>query len=416
MNDLDEKELLTRALRERSGDVDGHPIGLDAVRRSARRIQRRRRVVSGAVAAVVLGVAIPVGLNVTELGRGTQPAPANPSPTVVETPDARPTPTPGPDGRYRLALTGVPRGAAPQQPYVIPDEQRLVTPEASYDLPEAYSQIARYDGGWVALTSGSPEEGTMQLVRLTDDFEELERTPAGPGLEVSDDGGRVTWADESGDRTVLVSAPVDGGAPERWTTTYTVGDYAEPRGYLGEDAVVYELMGGDQPGRAVLARPGEEVVPVEGFLNIDDASSTGLLAGLVRYDPGNGKICSAVADPATGERLATTCDHQLGRFSPDGRLLVGGTPDADGLGSPTVAILDAATLEPVVEFAPGKDQAGAALQAVWEDDDTVLVVYELEARQAILRLGTDGSVELASDVLPVSEMSYEMWFGSALRR
>jgi hypothetical protein len=269
MNDLDEKELLTRALRERSGDVDGHPIGLDAVRRSARSIQRRRRAVSGAVAAVVLGVAIPVGLNVTELARGTQPAPANPSPSVVETPDPRPTsealPTPGPDGRYRLALSGVPRGPAPQQPYVVADEEQLVTAEARYDLPEAYSQITRYDGGWIALTSGSPGEGTMQLVRLDDDFQELGRTPAGQGLAVSDDGSRVTWTDESGDRTVLVSSPVDGGEPERWTTTYTVGDYAEPRGYLGEDAVVYELMGGDQPGRAVLARPGEEVVPVEGF-------------------------------------------------------------------------------------------------------------------------------------------------------
>jgi hypothetical protein len=150
-------------------------------------------------------------------------------------------------------------------------------------------------------------------------------------------------------------------------------------------------------------------------LNIDDASSTGLLAGLVRYEPGKGKICSAVADTATGER-SVTCDHQLGRFSPDGRFLVGGTPDADGPGSPTVAILDARTLEPVVEFGPGKNQPGFALQAVWEDDDSVLVVYELEAEQAILRLGTDGSVELASAVHPVSEMSYEIWFGGALRR
>jgi hypothetical protein len=97
-------------------------------------------------------------------------------------------------------------------------------------------------------------------------------------------------------------------------------------------------------------------------------------------------------------------------------LLVGGTPDADGLGSPTVAILDARTLEPVVEFGPRADQAAANLQAVWEDDDSVLVVYELEGQQAILRLGTDGSVELASDVHPVSEMSYEIWFGGALRR
>ncbi len=53
MSSHDEKDLLTRELRERSSDVGGHPIGFDAVRKSARRIQRRRQVLAGAVAAVV---------------------------------------------------------------------------------------------------------------------------------------------------------------------------------------------------------------------------------------------------------------------------------------------------------------------------------------------------------------------------
>jgi hypothetical protein len=44
------------------------------------------------------------------------------------------------------------------------------------------------------------------------------------------------------------------------------------------------------------------------------------------------------------------------------------------------------------------------------------VVYELEGRQAILRLGTDGSVELASDLHRVTNMSVELWFGGAMRR
>lgn len=65
MNHLDEKDLLARALRERAGDVTGQPVSFQAVRGSARRVQRRRRIVTGAVAAAVATVALPTGIAVT---------------------------------------------------------------------------------------------------------------------------------------------------------------------------------------------------------------------------------------------------------------------------------------------------------------------------------------------------------------
>ena len=64
MNDL-EKDALTRELQDRSHDIGGHPIGLGDVKQSARRIQRRRRIASGFVAAAVLAVAVPTSIAVS---------------------------------------------------------------------------------------------------------------------------------------------------------------------------------------------------------------------------------------------------------------------------------------------------------------------------------------------------------------
>ena len=58
-----DEEQLSRGLHERAGDVSGTPIGLDEVKRTARGIRRRRRITSGLVAAAVVAIVVPVGLN-----------------------------------------------------------------------------------------------------------------------------------------------------------------------------------------------------------------------------------------------------------------------------------------------------------------------------------------------------------------
>ena len=60
-----DEDRLSRSLHERADDVSGAPLGLADVQRSARGIQRRRRIAGGLVAAAVVAVAVPLALNLT---------------------------------------------------------------------------------------------------------------------------------------------------------------------------------------------------------------------------------------------------------------------------------------------------------------------------------------------------------------
>ena len=51
-------------------------------------------------------------------------------------------------------------------------------------------------------------------------------------------------------------------------------------------------------------------------------------------------------------------------------------------------------------------------QAAWEDADTVLAYVDEGGDQAIVRLGTNGSIEAATDVITVPSMSV----GDVVRR
>ena len=81
MNTTDD---LTRTLREQADHIGGHPIDLDTVRGRARTIQRRRRVGAATVAAAVLAVVVPVGINLTGGLNDAAPQPAPPAEPTIE--------------------------------------------------------------------------------------------------------------------------------------------------------------------------------------------------------------------------------------------------------------------------------------------------------------------------------------------
>ncbi len=126
MNNLDEKDLLARELRERAGDVAGHPVSFTAVRASAKRLQRRRQVVTGAVAAAVASIALPTGVAVTAAlnDNGTD------TPGYVAGPSASASPTDGsvrdragaPSEPVPFTIKGLARGEADQRP-LLPHQQ-----------------------------------------------------------------------------------------------------------------------------------------------------------------------------------------------------------------------------------------------------------------------------------------------------
>ncbi len=411
MSSHDDKDLLAQALRERAAGMSGS-VDLDAVKGRARGIQRRRRAVTGLVAAAVIAVAVPVGLNVTDGMRSTAPVPANPSPSVVESGDPTPSPRPTPraDGTFPLTVQSLSRGDDTGVPYLRGDQ--LLTSRETLRLPEPYGMIAPYDGGYLAVGSA---ENPGEVLFLDSDLDVTRTEPdGGYALAVSHDGTRVAYVVRQTDtKVLLVNAPTDGTDPTTWSIEVPGRETLEPVGFLDDDTVVYQDELGNVMG---IAGPGDDLTPIEGFLRLDDTSeTTGLVSGLVSY--GNDGGCSGVMDPASGTLLWESCDHSRLRFSPDGRHVVADASYYDGPGSPTLSLLDASTGDEVATFSPepgGRTVVGV-MQATWEDDDSVVAYVEEGRDQAMLRLGLDGSVERVTDVVTVRGMVVEMWFAEEPR-
>ena len=414
MSHHDERDLLSNELRQRSAGVGGHPIGLDDVRDRARSIRRRRNAVRGVVAAVVLAVAVPVGLSTTDLlGTGQQAPPpaASNGPTPSPSPTG-PAPTPGPDGSFPLTVHGLEQGAPAGLPYVVAKSHELVTPDGTLDLPEAYSTITPYNGGWLAIGS-SQHPG--KVIMLDADMNVTHTDPAGGSeLAVSQDGSHVAYVvRESNNQVMLVDAPTDGTDPVTWLIDVPGRESLDPVGFLDDDTVVYNAPATDQMG---FARAGSEPTPIDGLFRVDDTSeATGLVSGLVSY--GNGGGCSGVLDPATGELRWKSCDYSNLRFSPDGRHVVADASYFDGPGSPTLTILETGSGKVTTDFRPtARKTVVGVSQAAWEDDDSVLAYVDEGGDQTMVRLGLDGSVERVTDVVTVRSMSVAMWFAEETRR
>jgi hypothetical protein len=121
------------------------------------------------------------------------------------------------------------------------------------------------------------------------------------------------------------------------------------------------------------------------FRKVDDLASDGRVAGMVSAsDTGS---CSAVLN-ADGRMLWKTCDYSLGRFSPDGRYVIGHPAYADGLGDSLVAVLDARTGKPLVEYRTNRD--AFVTTTVWDSDGTLLSML-YDHGWALMRLDRSGS-------------------------
>lgn len=383
-----DQDQLTRLLRERAAEVSGPGLDLDTVRGRARRIQRRRQVVAGAVAAVVAAVAVPAGLAVVPqlTGEGAPPV-AGSSPA--------PTPTAArPDGPVALTTEGLSRGEAPGVGYLTA-EPALVTRAGTLPLERTYQRVVEYGDGYLAL--GYAGAGAELFFLDADGRETGTRQPAGERLTVAADRSHVGYVtvEPDGSQT-LVSAPTSGADVVTWS--FPELPALTPVGFLGDGALVYQTEG-ESPAVGI-ARPGDEPRPVPGLLGASDARGD-LVAGTVSEQ--QGAVCSAVLDvsglEATGGRPDTvweTCDHALGAFSPDGQHLVGYPPYRSGYGDLALTLLEAGTGRPVVEYEQERRRGQVTLTGVaWEDGRTLVAPTLDGERWTILRLGLDGRLENA---------------------
>lgn len=412
MSDFDEKDLLTRELRERSEDVSGHTIGFNAVRQSAKKMRRRRAVVTGAVAVVVAGIAVPGGLALTS-ALNSSDGPVD-SPTVATHPSegTGPAPTPRADGTFRLTMQGLPRGAEPQVPYIDRREPAVVLPGDTLPMPTEYNEVTRYDEGWLALDLAAD---APKMAMLDEDMTVLKEFPSGDRFAVSNDGGQVAYVEIQDDGSqYLVNAPTDGGDVQGWR--FPTSPAVQPVGNVDRSTTVYQQQRDDGTSTAGLISP-EGRTELTGFTSVTDADIvSGLVAGQTRSDLVNGS-CYGVMDPAssTSTMLWETCDYSLDGFSPDGRYLIGSIPDFDNA-APTLVVLDALTKEVVVEFSPDKDDQTALLQRAWEDEDTVVAVALNGNTVTFLRFELDGTLEELTDPVKVDDPLVDFPYSIGTRR
>jgi hypothetical protein len=409
MNTTDD---LTRTLREQADHIGGHPIDLDTVRGRARTIQRRRRGGTAAVAAAVLAVVVPVGITFAGGWNNAAPQPAPPvEPTIEPAPQQE-------DGSFLLDIEEAPQGAAPQVPYIVIDDNRLSTPEGSFELPDGIVQLAPYGDGWMAIQAGDYGGIGTRVVELDRNFEPTgdavlpEPRLSGSSLVANADGSRLGWVELDGETPLLVNAPTGGGTTIRTRVPGDRHTSTSPLGFLADGTLVFTTADPSTfENEFGYVTAAGEITSFRGFNTLVSTSeATGLVAGQTQF-LGDGS-CSGVTGPVAGGTLLwETCDYSLGQFSPDGRYIVGLAAYSDGPGSSSLSILDARTGEPVVDYrGPSGRTISGVDQAVWEDDDTVLATVTQGADQTIVRAELDGALSRVAPTLQTADLSIEYRF------
>jgi hypothetical protein len=392
-NDL-ERDALTRELQDRSHTIGGHPIGLADVKQSARRIQRRRRIASGFVAAAVLAVAVPTSIAVSNSVNNSVGDPVEqPTPTITKTAT--------PDRPVMLTLDDLPRGAAPERSYFFNGD--LVTPEGVLDFPVNLQSATAYGDGWIGL--GHDGQGTAEVFMFDADLNITNRQPTNEVLAVSADGSQIAYVvvEEDGSQT-LVNAPATGSDPVTWS--FDEQPAIRPIGFVSASEVLYQT---EEEQSVVGIASAEGLTELEPFINSTSANpGTGLVTGQTESsDTGS---CWAVMEPAvsTTATLWDTCEYSLIEISPDGRHVLA-TSGQDGLGLRDVSLLDARTGDPVVSYEQGPRSTVSLVFSVWEDSDSVLSIATPDDGQSwtMIRMDTSGTLEEVID--PVQQEPNSDW-------
>lgn len=383
MNQTPLEDQVHDALHRRVDPIQHSPLTVTDVRQRARRIQRRRTIAAGAAVAAVLAIAVPVGLTLT--------GPAQRS----EVPPATQPPTPRASGTVLVDPRSAEVVDSVHVPLLDVDGPSLITPGRTLELPTVFDTLTPYLDGWVGVTM---DEGTGTVQFLDADLAVEDGGGPTGGLVVSPDGQRIAWSEYTGSQWQVVLADPSGGAGWVYTKFPPAPQdhIVVPVGFVAEDEVVVRAYD-DTTSTTTYTAGGDEPVEVPGLLQVDAASpATGVVAGLTAATPG--RACSAVMDglARTGAPAWETCDHRLGPFSPSGQYVVGTDTMADGYGSPTITVLDAATGEEVVDFEvvlPRRTVGGFWSQMAWEGDDALVVRMFSGDDYHMMRLGVDGSVQ-----------------------
>lgn len=405
MNDNLQDEL-GRTLHRQADGMTGTPISFEAVRGTAGRIRNRRRAMAaGAVLAVGAAILAPTAI-MGGLGedRGTPPVVTDPTPTPSQTAEV-------PEAPEGLTLTGLERGDDPRIAWI--EDGTLRVGSETVDLPvnERMQEVVVLDDVWVLrgfAPEGSGSDGAVYVVdRDTDEVLHQELSHHTP-LVVNAAGTAAAWMAQDGTPRVWqegAEVPLDhasSGSGSNHKAMALTGERcdADAETVEGAGCTVFFTQENPQNGDVTTwASPTHGNVDRWGgpFDRLIDASGgpDTVYAGFTTI--ADDHTCSGVSGPHDASITWQTCDHQLAQFSPDGSLLLAHESYFDGLGPGTVTILDARTQDVLVERSNHVSHAFIGT-AVWEDEGHVLATVFQEGEWAVVRVGADGSMELASGV------------------
>lgn len=121
---------------------------------------------------------------------------------------------------------------------------------------------------------------------------------------------------------------------------------------------------------------------------IEDAGSCGGLVDL--KDPGS-------------EPVWETCEFEAAQISPDGKHVIGLPSYYDGLGIPTLSVLDARTGNPTGQYSP---EGGFISQWAWSTDGQVVFETYDGANWHLMAMAADGAVTEIGEPIPGEDVDH----------
>lgn len=376
----------------------GSPLELDQVLNRAGEIRRGRRMrASMVMAAVVLAVAVPVGISALD------------DPTKPD--QVQPAATPTPSDKRPLGLGEYKDGNAPKNGYTLAD--KLVRDGNEQSIGDSdVSYLARINGGFL-LGQSDPSNGATTVRVLSDAGDGTDQTWAfdGEGIAVSPDGSVGAFVDNDG----TVIAVQDGGTQVHEVGTLPKGSYetvAVDGSDCSQEANDCSVWVVDQGETATTWR----ISPLTGAFSsafpdgLIDRDAAGNSVRQKSYDFKTGTACYAYLN-ADQVEVWQSCDFEPTVFSPDGKYLLAEPSGVDGPGPNRLVILNAEDGTTVLDLKAVVSENSpmlAVVDSTWEDASHVLATVQEGNGAAVIRFSLDGNREYAVPKVPLEDA-----FGSA---
>ena len=306
-----------------------------------------------------------------------------------------------------LTLTGLERGEDPGIPYAVDldapfldGEYRVVLPggdPAGFPLPDGSIGEFAVTGDAVVLLRQTEGGVVAQVSDRAGTVLEEEMFLASHSVLVSGDRTVGGWLRDDGTVHTLDSdgthavdlAGITPGAEAVLVRKAETSPSCQEEVPEGGGCIVYANRPGGGVDYTTSHGISERIAGLRALADVDDR---GRLLGRLSRDPG----CWGLLRPA-GREVWSTCEHRLDSFSPDTRHVLGVPGNARFEEVRGVVVHDRRGAVVTTYDVP----RGTSVSGVeWEDDEHLLAVVRRGNRTAIVRVGLDGTLELATDVGP----------------